>query len=121
MSDLPPPTQPIFIVGTTYSAPITVLDQNGAVIPSPTGLSASADSASVATSVSGSSLLASISVGGVTSVITVSIPGADGAVVSGTVTVSDGPLPPPVQVPTSLSIGLFTAVPASATGGAIPA
>jgi hypothetical protein len=107
-----PPTQPTFVVGARYAAPVTVLDAAGATIASPVGLAASADNAAVSVSISDGQLLAEISTAGITSVITVTIPGADGAMISATVTVSDGVIA--AQVPASIAIGLFAPVPTAA-------
>ncbi len=109
MSVSPPTiTQPIFIIGTQYAAPLSFFDTTGAPIADPpAGLTVAADNAAVSASISGSNLLASISTAGITSVLTVSAVNSAGAVIAATVTISDGPLP---VVLGSISVGQFAPV-----------
>lgn len=107
-----PPTQPIFTLGTTFSAPLSFFDTSGVSFPASqlASISAAADNPAVTTSVSADkgSLLASISAAGVSSVITVTATDSFGDTVTGTVTISDGAA---VQHLGSIQIGTFVPVP----------
>jgi hypothetical protein len=110
-----PPTQPTFIVGTQYSAPLSFFDTNGNTFPTPDNISASSSDPSVSVSISGSALLATMGTGGVTATLTVSATNSSGTPITATVTISDGPLAAPVLG--SIGIGTFTPVAGSASVG----